>query len=347
VKLQLEYTCTEAEFKEAQALHLRQHYGRGSKWRARLVLFGSILIGGAAVYLRFKNEVAPGDRYWFVGIVAVVFVAVLLFKRLTRRKANLLVRLEVSEREVVFHDVKGRTESLWSGYSQCLESPNLFVLVNRTKTILHVIPKRAFPDEVAQNWFRAQANQPQSVAPAASEEPHLPGRFLAASGISLMYQLKYRDYLTRFVTSWRLKGMMIGVFLLITAVSLFAPSPPDAVNPPLKTYLMMLSIMTPMMVVVVFVVTFISWCGEKKYLVAQQIVLTNDGIEFASRDASGHLAWNTYRYYLENRWSFFVWHTRGSLWFMFPKREFPSQSDLAQFRTILQTNLKPSRWFFH
>ena len=91
------------------------------------------------------------------------------------------------------------------------------------------------------------------------------------------------------------------------------------------------------------------WTGDlgQKYLVAQQIVLTNEGIEFASRDATGHLAWNTYRYYLENRWSFFVWHPRGSLWFMFPKREFPSQSDLVQFRTILQTNLKPSRWFFH
>ena len=27
-----------------------------------------------------------------------------------------------------------------------------------------------------------------------------------------------------------------------------------------------------------------------------------------------------------------VWHPQGSLWFMFPKREFASPSDLAQFR---------------
>jgi hypothetical protein len=31
---------------------------------------------------------------------------------------------------------------------------------------------------------------------------------------------------------------------------------------------------------------------------------------------------------------------------MFPKREFASASDLAQFRATLQANLKPSRWFY-
>ena len=346
VKLQLEYSCTDADLKEAQTLQLRQHYGGGSKWRAHLVQFGFLVLAGAAVYFRFKHEVAPEDRPWFIALVVVLCVAFLIFKRLTHRKTDGLVRLEASEREVVFHDGKGRAEILWSGFSQCIESPNLFVLVNRPKTILYSVPKRAFPDEAAQNWFRTRANQPQSVAPAALEEPFVPGRFVAANGIALIFQLKYRDYLNRFVTSWRMKGLFIGILVLVTGTSLFSTPPPDAVNSPLKTYLIMLSIMTPMLVVMVFVVSFFSWRGEKKYLAPQQIVLTDEGIEFASRDSSGRIDWNTYRYYLENRWSFFVWHPRGSLWFMIPKREFPAQSDLAQVRTILQTNLKPSRWFF-
>ena len=346
VNLQLEYSCTDAELKEAKTLQLRQHYGGGSKWRAQLVQYGFLVLAGAAVYFRFKREVATEDRAWFIALVVVVYVAVLIFKRMTRRKTGGLVRLEASERELTFRDGNGRTEMLWSAFSRCLESPNLFVLVNRPKTILYSVPKRAFPDEAAQNWFRTQANQPQSVAPAASEEPFVPGRFVAASGISLIFQLKYRDYLSRFLTSWRMKGLFIGMLGLVTGIIFFSTPPPDAVNSPLKVYLIMLSTMIPMLVVVVFVISFFSWRGEKKYLAPQQIVLTDEGIEFTGRDSSGSLSWNTYKYYLENRWGFFVWHPRGSLWFMFPKREFPAQSDLVQFRTILRTNLKPSRWFF-
>jgi membrane protein implicated in regulation of membrane protease activity len=303
------------------------------------VQFGLLVLAGAAVYSRFKREVATEDRARFIALVVVVYVAVLVFKRMTRRKTGGLVRLEVSERELVFREGNGRTEMLWSAFSRCLESPNLFVLVNRPKTILYSVPKRAFPDEAAQNWFRTQASQPQSVAPAATEEPFVPGRFVAASGISLIFQLKYRDYLSRFVTSWRMKGLFVGMLALVTGISLFSTPPPDAVNSPFKVYLIMLSVM-------VFVISFFSWRGEKKYQAPQQIVLTDEGIEFAGRDSSGSLSWNTYKYYLENRWGFFVWHPRGSLWFMLPKREFPSPSDLAQFRSILRTNLKPSRWFF-
>lgn len=71
--------------------------------------------------------------------------------------------------------------------------------------------------------------------------------------------------------------------------------------PPGKVFLIMMAMITPMLVAVFFVVTFISWRSEKKFLKMEHVALTGEGIQFASDDGSGLLAWNTYKYYLENR----------------------------------------------
>lgn len=297
--------------------------------------------------VQFKT-IEAADREWFAALAVVIFFAFFIFKRMTRRKSDDLVRLEVSDRELVFNGRNGRTALLWSGFSQCLESPNLFVLLDRPKTILYAVPKRAFPNDAAQDWFRAQATQIQSEAPAAAgDETFVPGRFAAANGIAFTLQLKYRDYLSRNFTSWRMRGIFLGIFALVIGTSLYsmAHPPPDAVVPPGKVFLIMISILSPMLVVVFFIACFISWRGERKFLKPQQIVLTSEGIEFASHDSAGRLAWNTYKYYHENRWSFFVWNPRGSLWLMFPKRVFAS-SEIDRFRDWLRTNLKASRWFY-
>src|SRR5882724_6623631 len=82
----------------------------------------------------------------------------------------------------------------------------------------------------------------------------------------------------------------------------------------------MLATITPMLVLMLFVVSFFSWRSNRQYLVPQQILLKNEGIEFASRDSTGRLPWSTYKYYLENRWSFFLWQPRG-------RRALPSDSE--------------------
>jgi hypothetical protein len=346
--LQLEYSCTEAELKEAQSLHLLQRYGGGSKWRARLAQFGILVAVIAVICFRFTTEIERKDRLWFVALAVVIYIALLAFKRKTKRKPDQIVRLEVSEHEVVFNNGNARTSMPWSAFSQCLESPNLFALLDRRKAILYAVPKRAFADEATQNWFRTQANQPHSVAAAAMDETFVPGRFVAANGIALSLELKYKDYLSRNITSWRMKGIALAIFAFVIGSNLYMAvyPPPDAVNSPLKVFLITLPILAVMMVVVISVVSFVFWRAERKFLSPQQIVLTSEGIEFVSRDSSGRLPWSTYKYYLENHWSFFVWHPSGSLWFMFPKREFASPSDLEQFRALLQTNLKASRWFY-
>ena len=99
--LQLEYTCTEAELKEAQSLDLHRQCGSGPKWRSGVVYYAFIAFIATLVYLRFKMEIAPKDRLWFIALVVVIFIALQIFKGMTRRKTDQLVRLEVSEREVV------------------------------------------------------------------------------------------------------------------------------------------------------------------------------------------------------------------------------------------------------
>jgi hypothetical protein len=310
-------------------------------------MFLVILGAGTVEYLRFKTEIAAKDRVWFISLVVVACIAFLIFKRVTRRKTDQSVRAEVSERGIVFAGENTRSEILWSGFSQCLESPNLFVLLNRSKSILYTVPKRAFPDDKSREWFRATANQPRKLSEADDAE-FIPGRFVSGKGIGLTVRLKYQDYLSRNITSWRLKGIMLFMLAIMLVISLFqsANPPPAAVVPPWKVFLIMISSLSAMLIVIFFVVSFISWRTERKHLAPQQIVLTSEGIQFIDRDGGGHVPWNAYKYYRENHWSFFVWQPRGSLWLMLPKRAFASTSDLEQFRGMLQANLKPSRFFY-
>jgi len=345
--LTLEYTCTEAEKKEAEALHLREHYGHGSKWRTRLVLFGLLLATLGLVWLRFMTEVEPEDRWWMLTLMAALFVAVLAVRPFIKRKKEESVRIEVSNTELVHITANGRTVLPWSTLGQCLESPTLFALPNRGKTLLWVVPKRAFPDEQAQDWFRTLANQPPSAAAAASGGLSMPGRF-AAQGITLTIRLGYRDYVTRIFASWRTRGIALAIVVFTAGASVYEAinPPPDAVVPPGEVFLMMMATIVPMLAVVLLVVAFISWRSEKKHLKPEHAALTGEGIHFSGSDGSGLLAWTAYKYYLENRWAFFIWNPRGSAWLMLPKRQFASPLDIEQCRDLLRANLKPSRWFY-
>jgi len=345
MNLKLEYICTEAELKEAQKLNLHGQYGGGSKskWRGLAAYWGFIALAAVGLYFRFKTEIAPKDRWWFIMLVVVIFIALQFFKRLTKRKSDIPVQVEISESGVVFVGT-GRATMAWSAFSGCLESPTVFVLVSRSKTILYTLPKRAFPDEAAQNWFRTLANQPTSAAAVAGDVIE-PGRF-SAKGITLTVQMGFREYLTRMITSWRMKGIALGIMALIIGLCLFMPDQPDAVNSRGKTLLIMLLILIPMMTGVLLMVTVISWLGERKLVKPQHLALSSDGIEFADDSARGVLPWSVYKYYLENRWAFFIWHPQGSLWLMLPKRQFAAPSEVDQCRELLQANLQPSRWFY-
>ncbi len=344
--LTLKYHCTTAEAEEAKKLQEYNYYGRGSKWRGRLVVLALLTITLVAYAVRFKREITPHDRPWFIGICVVAFVAVLVFKWIARHKAPADVRLQISEREVIIGAGDGRTVIEWPGFSQCLESRNVFVLVNRSRTLLFTIPKRAFPDEAAREWFRSQTSQLDRVPPNPPAEPLVSGRFVTGNGIAVMQRLNFWDYLNRNFTSWRLKGIFLLVLALATVPILLSKPPSDAVNPPWKIFAIMVAILLGVMALVLVFISFYFWFLERKHLPPQQVVFNEAGIDFASHDSHGRLPWSTYTYYLENRWSFFVWRPQGSLWLLLPKRDFACPSDLAQFRALLESKLKRSRWFY-
>lgn len=346
--IQLEYSCTEQDLKEAKALGERESFGGGPRWRSTLVMLVVLVVVGTGLFFRFKAEIAPKDRPWFIALVVVIFAAVSYFNKKTRAKTGDIVRLEISERAIIFNGENSRTEMLWSGFSKCLETPNLFALLDNSKSVMRVIPKRAFPDEKSQEWFRAQANQPRITAEPTTQERAFPSRFMASNGVAITLEYKFRDHLIRNITSWRVKAMALLMLAIMGGVSIvsFVNPPPDAVVPPGKVALMMVAAFVPIMIVVFSLVIVLWWFQQRKHYLTHHVLLTQEGIEFTEQNASGRLPWNTYKYYRETRWTFFIWNPQGSLWFMFPKRAFTSPSDLDQCRTLLQTNLKPSRWFF-
>src|SRR5262245_20281693 len=133
MKLQLEYSCTETETKEAESLHSQQKFGGAPKWVSRLVSYASLMLIAAGLYFRFRRRIAPEDRLWFIALALVVFIALLIVKRFTRAKSDQTIRLEISERELVFINSGSRTAMPWSAFSQCFESPTVFALLDRPR----------------------------------------------------------------------------------------------------------------------------------------------------------------------------------------------------------------------
>lgn len=122
---------------------------------------------------------------------------------------------------------------------------------------------------------------------------------------------------------------------------------PKAVNGPGTVLLIMLPSVTGILVFVLFVVALFWWRAERKLNTnSHDLVLTDEGINFLNRTEKGFVKWSTYENYLENRWCFIIWNRKTLSFFMFPKRLFPTEADQARCRQLLQTNLKPSRWFF-
>ncbi|HSY19520.1 MAG TPA: YcxB family protein [Candidatus Acidoferrales bacterium] len=346
--LKLEYVCTEADMKEAQSLNLRQQLGGGSRWRALLALYA--IFGGVLVlfYFQIKTEIAPQYRPYFLALAGAAFVFFFFKQRRRLKPPDKPTRLEVSEQGITILNDATRIDIHWSGFSQCLESPNLFVLLDRPKRFLITLPKRAFPDAAAQDWFRSQANQPSAVAASTADVPFTPKQSAAADGITLNYQLGYRDYVNRTVTSWRMRGIALAIYAAAIGMCLYQgmqPPTPERVNSPAKVMCIMLAVMTVMTLCFIPIISFFMWRRDTKYLTPRQLVLTDEHIVFAGPDGQGVLPWTTFTCYLENRWSFIVWNTRGQAWDMFPKRAFASAAELERTRELLKLRLRPSRWF--
>ncbi len=346
--LKLEYVLTDVELKKAQSLQLREHYTGKSGWRSWAILLGIMAAFLCLCYFRIRDQVAPKYQPWFLLGVAGFLLLLHFGIRDSGRKNKQTIRLEISELELIFTDSTGRTASLWSAFAECLESAELFVLVNRAKTVIYAIPKRAFPDAASQDWFRALANQslaaPNPAATHSIAPPNLP-----ENGLALQFQLRFSDYLIRNLSSWRVKGvalLMCGVIGFSTLKEYLHPDP-QAVHGPGTVLLITLPIITGILVTVLFAVSFFWWRLEQKQnRAAHQLVLSDEGITFVNQNESGLVKWDRYENYLENRWCFLIWNRKDATCFLFPKRMFTTETEQSRCRELLQAHLQPSRWFF-
>jgi YcxB-like protein len=335
---------------QAQTLALRKQLGGGSKWRTWLVLL--LLLVGMLLgfYFRFQ-EIPATYRLLFIAAAVGGGLLFVFFQRRSRKTVPATTKFEVSETGFAVLGPAAKATMPWSAFSQCLESPDLFVLLDRPKRTLVVIPKRAFPDESSQTSFREQVDSGLSVPPAQTYEPPVMGRSAQPDRVTFTVQLRYRDFVDLTLASWFTWAFVLGVAVLIITVTFVsaADPPQDAV---LSTTQVFFIFMVPFFLVAVTMIiligTFHAWRSHAKYSVPQEIALSEESIAFAGADASGTLPWTTFMYYKETWWSFILWRGsfwRCSFWMAFPKRAFTSWDDVSRCRQLLEQHLRRSRWF--
>jgi hypothetical protein len=348
--LRLEYACTNAEMEQAQSLALRKRLGGGSKWRTYLILF--IMLAGALVGGYFHLRAIPGaDRVLILAAAVVISVVVVFVQRKFRNTERATTKLEISETDLAVVRPTSKVAMRWSAFCQLLESTDLFVLIDRPKKILLVIPKRAFPDESSQTWFRQQVHTGLTAPPPQFNELPVMGSSAQADRITFSLQLKFRDFMDLTLASWFTWAIVLAAAALVLAVSLgSAANPPEnAVLSDTEVFFMfMLPFFFVVVLMIILIFSFHAWRLNAKYSIPQAVALSEESIAFANADGSGTLPWTNYAFYKETWWSFILWHGsvwRCSTWVMLPKRAFSCWDDVIRCRELLERHLKKSRWF--
>src|SRR5258708_689260 len=77
-----------------------------------------------------------------------------------------------------------------------------------TMLVLLIFPKRVFPSESWQSWFRAQANKRPDPKASARPELSVTTQTIFATDIRFSFRLGFRDYLDRTLASWRTWGII-------------------------------------------------------------------------------------------------------------------------------------------
>jgi hypothetical protein len=339
--------------KQAQSLSLQRQLGGGSKvltWVVLLLLLAGVLL---VLYFRVQHEVASAYRpYVYAALFVFWLVAwVRIRRRRSRASAPAGIRLAVSDDGLSIRGPGSEVHIPWSGFSRLLESPELFVLVDRPRTTLLVIPKRAFSSESWQDWFHTLATNGLNLAdrPPAEAPPSSDMASTGGQPVNLRFRLRFRDYLDLTLASWFTRGFLAGMTTLMIGSFLYAASnpPPNAVFSGTQVFFMFaLPFLLVMNLVLISVASVRAWWVHSRKAVPQELSLSPESIAFSNRDGSGNLPWSVYQYFKETRCSFILWNSRTSAWMMFPKRAFRSQEDMYKFIVLLSRHLQPSRWFF-
>ncbi len=345
--LRLEYGCTAAEKREAESLSLRKQLGGGSKWQMWVVLGVMLVVVLGLFYAMLRTQVpAPYRPYVLLGTFAV-FVFIFLRNRRATRGSKATNTVEISEAGITLLMGLTKISSPWSFFSDCLESPNLFVLMDRTKSTLLIFPKRVFPDEASQGWFRSLAGP--RLKPA---EPLLaPGVVPADSTdrIVLRFRLGFRDYVHRTLFSARTWGAVLFLAAATLGLTLYAgahppPRPVYTIGQVYFMFVLPITVFVGMLMVLFLAVN--TWFSHKPHLIPQETILSQESITFISSDGTGVFPWTIYTSYKETSRCFIVWNPKGGAWMLLPKRAFASPEEWSRCRELLAAHLRRSNWFF-
>lgn len=345
--LHLEYAATPAEMREAQELNTRQRVGGGSAWLTRTILSLVLLSMCVTFYFRVREEVPPAYQAYAYAAIVVLVVAVYAWVRRVRHTAPGTCQLDVTGEGIAILGPASRVTMPWTAFCECLESPALFVLIDRPKAMMVVVPKRAFPDDAARDWFRAVAYDGRRQPVVAHAPSPVPTGGAGSERLTISLQLGFRDYVDLARASWRTWAVFWLVAALIVGTGLYglAHPPPDAVvSGTLVFFVMTVPFLLVMLPVAVYGAAYMNWRSHRQYLKPVTIILDDDGIEFAGADAAGRVPWNAYAHYKETGRSFIMW--KGVAWQMLPKRVFTCLADQRRCRALLAAHLRESRWFF-
>lgn len=345
--LKLDFVCTKSEVSEARALSIRKQLGGGSKWRTWLVLGVVLIAVTGALFFQIYQLVAEAYRSYVFGATLVAIVGFVVWKQRTNgRKPSLSNTLEITEDGLDIAVANTQVSFAWSGFSDFVESPALFVLFDKLKTTILVIPKRVFPSESWQTWFRNLANN-RPVLPASDAPPN--ARPATPGAIALKFRLGFRDYLDRALASCFTGSMVLAVAGCTLGLTIYcgAHPPPHAVYSATQVYFYFVVPFTLVMIVMIVLITTIApWRSHAKHLVPQKVALAEDTISITDAGTEGVLPWSTFKYFKENSRGFIIWRSWRSAWVMLPKRAFYSERSVEECRALLMKRLHYSRWFF-
>ena len=343
--LRLEYACTRAETDQAQSLFLREQVAGGSKWRTTLVLSTSLVVMLFAAWFRFR-EVPEGKRALMLAAIVGGSVLFVVLRKRLRKTTPPALQVEVSEGDFTMINGESKAVMPWSAFGECLESPDLFVLTDRPKRTLFVVPKRAFPSEDWQTWFRELALNAPSLTPTPQQsDPAGSSSSAVASRVKLTAHPRFLDSLACTLASWRIRGLaLFFVALMLGIFSYVEANPPaNAVNSPAKVFVMFLPVMLLMPTVLIAIGSVLNWRARAAFG-TQEMAVSEQSLAVSSADGNVTLPWTTFEHFKETPRVFILW--RGSNWIVLPKRSFASLNDLTWCRDLIERRLKRSRWFF-
>jgi len=283
----------------------------------------------------------------FLSIFGAVGVAYLAWRFWPRRPRSQPEKCTLSETGIRMTTSNSVREMPYSTFAACLESADMFVLLDQRRTIPTLVPKRIFPNEESRNWFRARIGK--------LERPERPMEMLksnemqqsAAKTIKVTVSLGLRDYFDRALITWRVWGVVLGLTLLFAIQSLYSalfPSPQAVHSASTVFFVYEIPFLFALSALSILVATLAGWFQRLKNPVTEILILSEQGLTASSFKGKAAIHWGHFNGYLETRWSFVLW--RGTAWVMIPKRCFISANDLANCRSLLSRNVRKSWRFF-